>query len=35
MMGKTKKDTNARETGLRKKTKECAAEQMCMENIPI
>ena len=34
-MGKTKKDTNARVGGRRKQTKETAAEQMCMDNIPM
>ena len=33
-MGKTKKDTNARAAGRREQTKESAAEQMCMDNIP-
>ena len=34
-MGKTKKDTNARVAGRREQTKESAAEQMCMDNIPM
>ena len=34
-MGKTKKDTNARVVGRREQTKESAAEQMCMDNIPV
>ena len=34
-MGKTKKDTNARAAGRREQTKESAAEQMCMDNIPM
>jgi len=34
-MGKTKKDTNARVAGRIKQTTESAAEQMCMDNIPM
>jgi len=34
-MGKTKKDMNARVAGQRKETEESAAEQMCMDNIPM
>ena len=34
-MGKTKTDTNARVAGQRKQTKESAAEQMCLDNIPM
>ena len=34
-MGKTKKDTNSRVAGRREQTKESAAEQMCMDNIPM
>ena len=40
-MAKTKKDTNARpreasrEAGRRKRTKESAGEQLCMDNIPV
>jgi len=34
-IGKTKKDTNARVAGWREQTKESAAEQMCMDNIPM
>ena len=34
-MGKTKKDTNARVAGRRKQTKESAAGQMRMDNIPM
>ena len=34
-MGKTKEDTNARVAGRRKQTKKSAAEQMCMDNIPM
>jgi len=34
-IGKTKKDMNARVAGRRKQTKESAAEQMCMDNIPM
>jgi len=34
-MGKTKKNTNTRVAVQRKQTKESAAEQMCMDNIPM
>ena len=38
-MAKTKKDTNAREASRearrRKRTKESAGEQLCMDNIPV
>ena len=34
-MGKTKKDMNTRVDGRRKQTKESAAEQICMDNIPV
>ena len=34
-MARTKKDTNARVTGRRKQTKESAAEQLYMDNIPM
>ena len=34
-METTKEDTNARVAGRRKQTKESAAEQMCMDNIPM
>ena len=33
--GLAKKDTNTIVAGLRKQTKECAADQMCMDNIPV
>ena len=33
-MAKTKKDTNARLAVRRKQTKERAAEQLCLDNIP-
>ena len=34
-MGKARKNTNARVFGRRKQTKESAAEQMCMDIIPV
>ena len=34
-MGKTKKETNARVAERRKQIRECAAEQLCMDNILI
>ena len=34
-MEKTKKDTNARVAEQRKQTKECAAEQLCVDNISM
>jgi len=34
-MGKTKKDMNARVAGRREQTKNSAAEQMWMDNIPM
>jgi len=34
-MGKTKKKTHARVAGRRKQIKECAAEQLCLDNISM
>jgi len=34
-MGKTKKKTHARVAGRRKQIKECAAEQLCLDDISM